>query len=55
MPLHPVEAVIVAAITDAGQWVRQCTCRILVNGNNELDMFCNYKSHLADVARAARG
>jgi hypothetical protein len=55
MPLHPVEAMIVAAVTDAGQWVRQCSCRILVNGNNELDMFCNYKSHLADVARAARG
>lgn len=56
MPLHPVEAMIVAAVTDAGQHVRQCcTCRILINGNNELDMFCNYKTHLADVAKAARG
>jgi len=55
MPLHPVEAVIVAVVTDAGQHVRQCSCRILINGNNELDMFVHYKEHLADVAKVARG
>ncbi len=48
--LHPIESMIVAAVTDQGQWVRQCSCRTLINGVDEVDLHCKYREHLAAVA-----
>lgn len=53
MPLHPYEALIVAIASKHGQWVRQCSCRLIVSGINEIDLHCHYRAHLNSV-KAAR-
>lgn len=52
MPLHPAEAMIVAAVTGAGRYIGQCTCRMLITGENDIDLYCEFKSH-REAARAA--
>jgi len=36
-------------------WVRTCSCGILLLGNNEVDVHCKWREHLATVARIAAG
>lgn len=50
-PLHPTEAHVVAVATLKGVHVRACTCGWLIYANNDLDAFCTFKEHLAEVAR----
>ena len=45
--LHPHEARIIAVASRKGVWVRVCVCGDLVFGNNEVDLFCNFKEHRA--------
>jgi lipid-binding SYLF domain-containing protein len=54
-PLHPNQVVIVAAATARGLYAGVCTCGTILTGNNDLDLFCNYKDHRAAAAHVANG
>jgi len=53
--LHPTETLLIASATARGVWVRTCSCGILLLGNNEVDVHCKWREHLATVARIAAG
>lgn len=50
-PLHPNEVLLVAAATARGLYCGRCICGVIVTGVNDLDLFCNFKSHRTAVAR----
>jgi hypothetical protein len=51
--LHPTEALLVSMATARGAWVRQCTCGLMLLGNNEVDVFIRWRQHRDTVARIA--
>jgi hypothetical protein len=53
-PLDPNEVLMFDLALRANRWPRICTCGMVVVGANEVDLYCNFKEHVAAV-KAARG
>lgn len=44
-PLHPMEALIVAAVTEFGNHARQCSCGLLICAATALEVRCRHTEH----------